>query len=218
MMNTSNNSDGKYLVRVMKDTANSKGPPLCIPVFSPNPVLLRPVATQPDFLDAKDISCLTKWRNRFVRSFLTEFEANEKQTSDWLVNLVGPGDTKILFMVDDLFGRTFGYMGLDFIDWEKASGEADAVVRGAEAPRGIMSLTLRTMLIWARRQLGLNTLGVRVLSDNTALEFYRKSGFHEIRRIPLRRVEEKNKICWVEDISVQSSERSLVHMLWLPAE
>lgn len=161
---------------------------------------------------------LTEWRNRFVQAFLTEFEATESRTARWLAEVVGPREGKILFMVDDLNGRTFGYMGLDYIDWEQAYGEADAIVRGAEAAPGTMKRALQTLLSWARGQLGLRELGVRVRSDNTALEFYRKVGFHEMRRVPLRRLEEPQMIRWVEDASLESSKVHLVHMRWQPPE
>ncbi len=157
---------------------------------------------------------LTDWRNRFVQAFLNEFTATYNQTARWLVEVVGPKEGKILFMIDDHNCRTFGYMGLDCIDWDRAYGEADAVVRGAEAPPGTMKRALQTLLAWARGQLGLRELGVRVRSDNTALEFYHKGGFREVRRVPLRRVEEPQMIRWAEDESLESAEVYLVHMRW----
>ena len=208
-----NNCMGLKLLRALKDTAGINGPNLCVPVGTPTQVLLRPVATRQEFLNMEDVRRLTDWRNRFVHSFLTEFQATESQTAKWLTEEIGPSDSRILFMLDDLSRCTFGYMGLAFIDWDKASGEADAIVRGMEAARGMMTLALRSMLDWARGQLGLCSLGVRVRSDNTALEFYRKFGFHELKRVPLCRVVEKDKICWVEDGSLKSSEFSLVYML-----
>jgi hypothetical protein len=122
----------------------------------------------------------------------------------WLTQVVGPNAGKILFMLDDPAGRTFAYMGLDFIDWEKSTGEADAIVRGGEAPAGTMKLALETLLTWAKGALGLRTLGVRVRSDNTSLVFYRKVGFVEQRREPLRSTGEGNMIRWVSDPSVKN--------------
>lgn len=203
---------GRQLVQALKFTAASRGPMLCIPVGIPPQALLRPVSTRQEFLNFNDVRNLTEWRNRFLNSFLTEFQATETRTADWLVNVVGPTDTKILFMVDDVCGRPFGYMGLAFIDWENSSGEADAIVRGAKAPPGAMTQALRTLLVWAREQLGLRNLGVRVRSDNSALEFYRKLGFREVRRVPLRKSVEKDRIFWVEDPSQRVGGLCLVHM------
>ena len=208
---------GRNLLNAVKASTRPRGPVLSLPVGSPVEAVLRPVATRREDLNAKDVRVLSEWRNRHLRAFLTEFQATEYRTARWLNEMVGPDDTRILFMVDDAKGRTIGYMGLAFIDWENRSAEADAVVRGVEAPPGMMTRALRTLLSWARGQLGLPRLGVRVLSDNTALEFYRKFGFREVRRTPLRRVEEEDMIRWIEDPSLPHSERSLVHMT-LPDE
>ncbi len=117
-------------------------------------------------------------------------------------------------MVDDVHGRTFGYMGLDYIDWGRAYGEADAVVRGAEASPGATKHALQTLLTWAQGQLGLRRLGVRVRSDNMALGFYPKVGFQEVRRVALRPVEEPGMIRWVEDEIFKIARVYLVYMLW----
>lgn len=214
----SNDQLGRQLLSVLEATAGMPGPPIVISVGTPVEAFLRPVATRKELLNPQDVHVLTEWRNRFVKSFLTEFEATESRTARWLTEVVGPSERKILFMVDDLNGRTFGYMGLDYIDWQQGYGEADAVVRGAEAPPGTMKRALRTLLRWAQGQLGLREIGVRVRSDNTALEFYRKVGFYEVRRVPLRRVEEADMVRWVEDPSLESSVLYLVHMRWQPPE
>ncbi len=143
--------------------------------------VLRPSATRRDRICLKDVRLLTDWRNRFNSSFLTEFHATEEQTTRWLVDVVGPSSNKILFMVDDLAGCPFGYMGLAFIDWERCSGEADAIVRGGDAPPGTMASPGHggTPMSCAESQLVPTRIGVRVRSDSSALAFYRKVGFVE---------------------------------------
>ena len=205
---------GRPFLSLLKATAGIPGPSVMIPVGSPTSAFLRPVATKRELLNAADVRVLTDWRNRFVQAFLTEFIATESRTAQWLVEAVGPNEGKILFMVDDPNGRTFGYMGLDYIDWDLSYGEVDAVVRGAEVAPGTMRCALQTMLAWAQGQLGLSKLGVRVRSDNTALEFYRKVGYQEMFRVPLRSVKEPRMIRWVEDPSIKTSETYLVHMVW----
>jgi RimJ/RimL family protein N-acetyltransferase len=207
------NSHGRRLLRAVKESAVADGAALCLTVGRPVEALLRPVATRAGSVNAQDVRVLTEWRNRFVQAFLTEFQANEARTARWLTNMVATDDTRILFMVDDARnGETIGYMGLAFIDWENSSGEADAIVRGREAAPGLMKRAMRTMLDWAHSQLGLEMLGVRVRSDNPAVEFYRKFGFRELRRVTLRRVDRADMIEWVEDESLPLGEPSLVHM------
>ena len=209
---------GRSLLTALKAGAIPGGAALVLPVGRPVRATLRPVATRPGGLNEDDVARLTEWRNRFVRSFLTEFPATPERTARWLAEIVGPTDTQILFMVDDAEGRTFGYLGLVAIDWASGAFEVDAIVRGADAPRGLMSVALRTLMRWAQGQLGLREARVRVLSDNTALEFYRKLGFHEVRQVPLRRIEEPGMVRWVEDEGAPDGGRSLVHMVWSDRE
>lgn len=208
---------GQDLLKALKATAGIPGPTVVIPVEYPPIAFLRPVATEKGLINADDVRMLTNWRNRFVEAFLTEFKANDTRTANWLVDVVANNDRKILFMIDDLKSRTFGYMGLDYIDWSHAYGEADAVVKGGQVAPGIMKRTLQTLLAWAQGQLGLKELNVRVRSDNSALEFYNKVGFREIHRIPLRAIETPDMVNWVEDLTLENADLYLVHMHWQEA-
>jgi RimJ/RimL family protein N-acetyltransferase len=205
---------GRELLTALKATAGMPGPALVVPVGSPPEAFLRPVATREELLNPADIQLLTDWRNRFVKAFLTEFHATSSRTARWLVDVVGPKDGKILFMIDDTCGRTWGHMGLDQIDWKRSFGEADAIVRGGEASPGSTKRALQTLLAWGTGQLGLREMTLRVRSDNTAVEFYRKVGFREIRRVPLRRAEEPEITRWIEDSSLSTASVYVVHMRW----
>lgn len=208
---------GQNLLTSLKACAGAPGPALSLPVGFPVRAWLRPVATRREFLNADDVSRLTQWRNRFVTSFLTEFVATDTRTANWLVDTVGRQDTRILFMAEHLDGTPFGYLGLAFIDWPSGRGEADAVVRGGEAPRGLMTEALRTLLAWGRGQLGLCEIQVRVRSDNPALEFYRKFGFLEQLRVPLQPTSEHGEITWAEAPGTQpTSNPSLVYFVLPP--
>ena len=211
-------SHGPGLLKALKAVAGAPGPQLLIPVASPPVAWLRVVPTRPEFINPTDVACLTLWRNRFVTSFLTEFEATHERTRQWLTEVVGPSDGKILFMLDGADGRPFGYMGIASINWETASAEADAIVRGGDAPRGTMRIALHTLLAWARHHLELRELGVRVRSDNPAVLFYEKIGFREQRRVPLRRSDNPHLIQWSEDPSALDSQVHLVHMLFTSAQ
>jgi RimJ/RimL family protein N-acetyltransferase len=208
---------GRALLAAVKATATARGPNLTVPVGEPVESILRPVSIRRDSLCEADVARLTGWRNRFVHVFLTEFEATNERTADWLVETVGPDDTRIIFMVDTPDGRTFGYMGLAFIDWDHGTYQLDGIVRGGAAAPGMMSNALRTMMLWARSQLGLQEARVRVRSDNpAALAFYRKIGFTEVGRAPLQRIEEPSMIRWIEDPVAPRANPCLVHMRWSP--
>lgn len=210
-------ASGRQLLAALKATAAAGKATLALPIGSPVCAVLRPIPTAPGNLDPVDLRLLSEWRNRFVKSFLTEFVANDERTGKWLSSAVHNDDGKILLMVENLQGERVGHIGLGFIDWTTGYGEADAIVRGGDSPPGLMKLALQTALKWAQEQLGLTTLGVRVRSDNTALDFYRKVGFQEIKRVPLAVTETPDMITWFEDPALKHSRASLVYMIYKEA-
>jgi RimJ/RimL family protein N-acetyltransferase len=195
----------------LKRAAGGNGPQLRLPIGQPPAALLRPVAIDPARMRDTDIASLTEWRNRFVGAFLTRFENTDERTRKWLSEYVAGDETRVLFMIDLPSGENVGYMGLAYIDWDAKRGEADAIVRGGEAPKGLMTDCLRTLIGWGLNQLGLESIGVRVLSSNPALEFYRKFGFVEQRRVSLRQTDRDGDEVWVEDAGA-TDELQLVHM------
>ncbi|WP_216844794.1 GNAT family N-acetyltransferase [Rhodanobacter sp. L36] len=211
-----NLENGRTLLTALKLAAGPFGSELNIPVGCPVRALLRPVATTPENVVFGDIVAMSEWRNRFVTHFLTEFLATPERTKSWLTDVVGPNGSKILFMVDLPDGTTTGHVGIDFINWETGYAEADAIVRGGEAPKGVMREALLTAISWAKNQLGIKAVGVRVRSNNPALGFYHKIGFTEIARYPLRRIDEPDLVRWVEDIHFkeEEAEHFLVHMMF----
>lgn len=207
--------DGRNLLVALKATARRQAPYLAVAVGAPPVALLRPVSMTRGELNPDDVRRLTEWRNRFVKTaFLSDFTATEERTSRWLVEEIGPRDDKILFMCDDLAGRTFGHVGIGYIDWDESTGEADAIVRGDDAPPGTMKKCLLTLLHWAKTHLRLTTLNVRVRSDNPAVGFYEKCGFVEMKRVPLRPTHKPDMVRWIEDPECENAEASLVYLQW----
>lgn len=205
----------QLLLSELKKTAGSVCE-LVLPVGRPVEALLRPVATAPDKLNAADARLLSEWRNRHVKSFLTEFNSHEERTLRWLSTAVAADPGKILFMVDTIDGQSVGHVGLGFIDWERGYVEADAIVRGGMARKGLMTLALRTLLDWARYSLELNDIWVRVRSDNPAVAFYEKAGFREHKRVALAASSNGTDISWTEDESVSAAATpSLVYMRYV---
>lgn len=202
----------RELLCLLKHVPAGTSDALVIPVGKPVIAYLRPVNSGSEIND-EDVARLTAWRNRFVTAFLNEFEATESRTACWLRSTVAADDTRILFMCDDLSGCTFGYMGLAYIDWDNSYGEADAIVRGENAPRkGLMAEALLTLLRWANSHLGLQTLGVRVRSDNPALGFYIHLGFEEVARVPLVKTAHGSGAVWTEHPGAEPGAVYLVHM------
>lgn len=205
-------SSGAALIASIKASAAVDNVGVVIPVGRPVVAMLRPIPTRPGCISQSDLELLSEWRNRYVKSFLTEFSAHASRTERWLVDFVHANPSKLLFMVENLDGEPLGHIGIDFIDWEAGYGEADAIVSGGASPRGLMKEALQTMLAWAGDQLGLTRLAVRVRSDNTALEFYRKVGFVEQKRVPLNVERTQDMVRWYEDPTLANAQASLVYM------
>jgi RimJ/RimL family protein N-acetyltransferase len=203
---------GEVLLRALKDSTRAGVPALVLPVGAPLRAVLRPIATVPGALDPQDVRLLTVWRNRHVQRFLTEFVATDERTAAWLTGTIHANGSKLLFMLDAPDGTRLGHLGIGFIDWRRGYGEADAIVSGGASPPGLMKLALRTLLCWAREQLGLAHLAVRVRSDNPALEFYCRVGFVEMLRVPLLAEHVADGIVWCEAPERPESPVSLVHM------
>lgn len=203
--------NGRKLLKSIKYVAGTPNLQIRLQVGTPPVAWLRPVATRHEVQSDNDVASLTEWRNKFVKSFLTEFTATKKQTAEWLANTIGPDDSRILFMVENIQYISVGYAGIGFINWESGYGEADAIVRGLEAPKGLMTEALKALLAWAIDNIGLKSFGVRVRSDNPALEFYRKLGFAEQKRVALNSRIEEGKLIWYEDATHGKSDLFLVY-------
>lgn len=205
---------GRQLVASVKAATRATAPSggNCLSLVSARGITLRPIGTALGAASEEEVRLLTEWRNRHVKAFLTEFEATQERTAAWLVESIGPDPGRIVFILRGRDGELFGLCGLAFADWEAGSVELDGVMRGTAAEPGGMTEAVRTLLDWAHCQLGLSTPLVRVVSDNPhALGFYRRLGFVETHRVPLRRVAERGMVRWVPDPSGPTEARQLVH-------
>lgn len=203
---------GKTLLKTLKEIAGISGPNLVLGVNGFSGFWLRPIATRPQTINYQDVALLTAWRNMYPKSFLTEFIATESQTYSWLTEKVH-FDNKIIFMIENC-ERPVGYMGISFIDWNKSYLEPDSIVSGGIHPKGLMTAALLTLIQWSKGQLGLNNVGIRVLSDNAALTFYTRLGFIETKRVPLILKNKQSHYEWVEDTETTNADRYLVYHYW----
>jgi RimJ/RimL family protein N-acetyltransferase len=129
------------------------------------------------------IELMTSWRAKHMNSFLTRFRATTTRTADWL-NQYLADDSRLLFSLVD-HHRRIGQIGLCNITAHDA--ELDNVLRGEAAVAGFMFYAQVCVVDWGFRQLGLQELTARVLSDNDrALRLNRRVGFerqHTVRLI-----------------------------------
>jgi RimJ/RimL family protein N-acetyltransferase len=191
------NEEVKKIFKSIKKAENGKED-FFIPVYRHNEqvAFLKPL-TKNNLIDNitnhELIKLLTKWRNANSKWYPTVFEATEKGTKKWLKDQVINADDRILFMVETLDGISFGHMGL-------YRGEADNFIRGRQdILAGGMTYALHAMLKWVFDDLNIDELFLRVFLDNKkAISFYKRCGFKEMYKIPLKKTKEKNEIKWEE--------------------
>lgn len=135
--------------------------------------------------DAALMEAMTRWRQRFTRFFLTQFEGSPTLTRRYLSDIVLKNEDRILFILSDEAGRRVGHMGLANIGGGAA--ELDNFLRGESG--GDANLVLhaeRALLSWANRDLKVTRFTAKVLSFNwLVLDLHKEIGFHEVERLPL---------------------------------
>jgi len=169
-------------------------------------VLLRPL-TWDSVHNDNEIRLLARWREKANPYFQSQFEVTLEGTRRWLVNGLLEVEDRILFMIDIPGGVSIGHVGLFRFDFCKRSCEIDNIIRGVESVYpGIMGLSIITMLKWAFARLKIRDSRLRVISPNPrAIKLYKKIGYREIGRIPLKKTTKGKSIIW-EEYSPGSSE------------
>ena len=185
-----------------------RGKDFAIPVYQDTSwvATLKPI-TRTFFQDRRSnetIRLLTEWRRSNERWYPSVFTVTEERTRAWLQKYVLDNHQRILFVLEKPDGEMFGHMGL-------SEGEIDNVLRGKkQVVKGGMTAGLQSLMKWSYEELKIKNLYLRVFSDNPdAIHYYKNSGFLEIDRIPLKKIEENNETKWVEseETDIPSAER-----------
>ncbi len=173
-------------------------------------------------LHANDTSLIEKlslWREENSFAYPTQFQVTFEGTKRWLRNNVLDFEDRLLFLVLDRHGHPVGHLGFANTNNESGSMEIDNVLRGdKEAQPGMMSTAMKTLIRWAEETIGPRRIFLRVLDDNPhAIDFYRKLGFREDDRQPLRRVQEGDTIRYVpmETTDSGTPDKSFLYMTYL---
>jgi RimJ/RimL family protein N-acetyltransferase len=144
------------------------------------------------------IHLLTKWRKQHEWWFPAQFKVALEGTARWLINGVVEAPDRLLFMIR-LGDAYIGHVGLFRFNFEKRVCEIDNIVRGEDGHKGIMGSAIVHMMRWGSEYLGLRGYDLQTFSDNgKSLALYTRLGFTEVKRVPLVRVEEGDRIEWSE--------------------
>ncbi len=169
-------------------------------------------------MDEELIRKLTKWRNKNVTVYPTQFEATDESTLRWLSERLLSSDERILFLVVSNVGKVIGHLGFNGCLNEEGLFEVDNVVRGEQSiERGIFSKAMHALMEWARTVIGTQGFFLRVMDDNeNAIAFYKNNGFKEINRIPLIKESKETMVVFKEAESFQKPDKYFVKMEWKP--
>lgn len=157
-----------------------------IPEFN---ALLLPVC-QMHTTDKALIGLMSRWRRENQHAFPTRFTVTDEGTQTWLKKGLLEVPDRQLFLVLDEHGYPVGHLGFANCLNDDHVMEIDNVVRGCStAPKGLMTVAMETMLAWSHRTLWPNRFSLRVLESNgRAVAFYKKRGFTDSTRTPLRQI------------------------------
>jgi len=135
---------------------------------------------------------LSQWRRENAFAFPSRFEVTDDGTRRWMSQCLLEVPDRILFLVYDRFGHVIGHLGYANCDNDEGLMEIDNVVLGEKhSQKGIMSSAMNAVLKWARTTLWPEGFYLRVLSSNEhAIRFYKRLGFHVTTRTALRCYEE----------------------------
>ncbi|WP_408496933.1 bifunctional GNAT family N-acetyltransferase/PLP-dependent aspartate aminotransferase family protein [Paraburkholderia xenovorans] len=162
---------------------------------------------------------LTEWRNTNVEVYPTQFHATLESTRAWMKDRLLAVEDRMLFLVTDTKGKVFGHIGFNGCYNDEAFFEVDNVVRGEQdGEKGLFSAALRTLVEWARTTTVVEGFFLRVMDDNPqAIEFYKRNGFVETKRIPLKRSVKGETTSYSEVAAGEAADKHFVRMDWSPA-
>lgn len=148
------------------------------------------------------IKILAKWRDRANVWFPAQFKVTPEGTKKWAEEQLIDKKDRILFLFKVKDEKIpFAHAGLNRFDYKNRSCEIDNVIRGVESgnTRGAMTVGLKTLINWSFSYLNIKDLYLEVFSDNKrAINLYSRCGFKEIKRVPLQKIIEKDRVSWVE--------------------
>lgn len=136
--------------------------------------------------DSNAVQRLMQWRNNALYAYLDRAPVTYEGTGKRLEAAIINNDMRLLFFVRNLEWDFIGHIWLYSFDEESQSCEIDNVLRWENKSPGIMTQALLALIKFAYTKMRINTLYLRVLSNNArAIELYKKNWFIENKKIPL---------------------------------
>ena len=137
---------------------------------------------------ATDTGLMTRigdWRRQNEIWFPAIFNITTEGTARWFENLVIGEPDRVLFMIR-MNGEDIGHIALYRFNEERQDIELDNILRGVEKHKGIIEESIRCLISWARKELGIPNFCLQAASENArSLRMYERLNFHEQHRKPV---------------------------------
>lgn len=163
--------------------------------------------------DETVVSGLTKWRRMFIRHFLTQFNANETRTRNWLRNVVLADDTRLLFLIYTDDHAMIGNFGVCNI--RGGSAELDNLIRGEKGGDAhLIYFAELSLMDWLYSTCLVSEIYLHVFSNNTrTLALHSSVGFVRHAAYALTRHENGGEIHYRICNPVASGSDESVHLV-----
>lgn len=159
------------------------------------------------------IQLFSVWRKKHEDWFQAQFPIDDERTKSWLEKRVLDVPDRLLFIVK-IKDTYVGHVGLFRYEETTQTLDIDNIVRGEEGFKGLMQAALQVMMHWAIKELGIKTFTLQTTSDNQkALALYKRLGFTETKRIPLKYRKTNEGGEWIETSDSDDIKRYEVFMI-----
>ncbi len=135
--------------------------------------------------DKEAIAALTRWRQHYMRYFLTQFEATELRTRKWIQNVVLPSRDRILFTIELPAGEIIGNFGI--CNMTGCKGELDNLIRGKKGgDKDLIFFSEICLLSWMYSKLNYKSANLHVFSNNSrTIKLHNSVGFEVTKELEL---------------------------------
>jgi RimJ/RimL family protein N-acetyltransferase len=167
--------------------------------FKEEGITVYPI-TWNDLNNKKIIKKLKNWRNENQIAFPKVFNATENGTLIWLEKAVLKREDRLLFLIDDIYGKTVGHIGVSSFNYEDKTCEIDNIIRGDISSQSkVMEHAVNGLLSWIFEMINPKYIKLRVFNDNTkAISLYYKLGFKLGALYPLEKKIKESETEWID--------------------
>lgn len=152
--------------------------------FDGKKICLKPVQKTEN-----EVYKLACWREKYYDAFPMKFYVIPEGTKKWVEEQLIYNPDRLLFIIwwED---KILGHIGYFKFDQSKNCCDIDNVMKGVEGFKGLMLTVMKNIIIFAFKELQLDSLCLNVFNNNIkAIALYEKNGFNLVSKTPLRKVD-----------------------------